>query len=318
MVKRVFILLVAATVVFACSNSPGAVVERVEEGDTTNVLTQEQKELEKIIYFESCIQTIAPLMSNDMMDVDWEDVDTLELTDRYDSLFVDLERLLKTAIIDSTLLVGEDYIDTLLCKDIWVRSDVVGYIVDDGGYIDTIPFSDVQDSGFSEDIFKDVPQNEFVKKTVPLLMQLCNGENDIPADYMLIYKYNGEVPNDTICYNRNSNVVRVNSYIATTDSLLFNSVTDTLCNRMYPICLNNAYISRWNIYINNKETDFWRYLKNDSITLYNEPCKKSEILFSTNKYKQGKLFSHKGDWIHIMLKDNEGKEVYGWIYPVDE
>lgn len=72
------------------------------------------------------------------------------------------------------------------------------------------------------------------ERNTSLTMTVHNGENDIPADCMLIYLYSGEVSNDTICFESISNIVRVNSYIATVDSVLFKSITDTLRNRMDP------------------------------------------------------------------------------------
>ena len=196
--------------------------------------TSLNKEIEKIVVFYDLVADYAPAKSNDLKKALCNIVDSLVFCNKNDNIFVNLERIIKTAKIDSTLFVGQDYIDTISYINVWVRNDVVGYIVDYGNYIDTISIYDVEYSEFQNGIYKDVSKNEVVMKTIPELMVLNYGKNDIDADWVIIYKYkNSKILNDTLyCEQFFNKKVRINSFISDIDSTLFDVVVDSINKRL--------------------------------------------------------------------------------------
>ena len=71
-------------------------------------------------------------------------------------------------------------------------------------------------------------------KTIPELMVLNYGKNDIDADWVIIYKYkNSKILNDTLyCEQFFNNKVRINSFISDIDSTLFDVVVDSINKRL--------------------------------------------------------------------------------------
>lgn len=196
------------------------------------IQTKEQttKELETIslFYDGSGDTSIVSLMSNGliyMVEKGSDDIDTLEFTDKNDKLFIDLQRVLDTAKIDMTLRVGEIKIDSVY-KFFLVRNDTKGYIINHGIYTHTIPITDPKHEEYKNGIFKDIALNDTATKRMLLLLPW---ENDIQADYMLLYHYNDKtIPNDTLCFGSSDRNVRINSYIAEVDSVLFENVSGQL------------------------------------------------------------------------------------------
>ena len=52
-----------------------------------------------------------------------------------------------------------------------------------------------------------------------------------------------------------------------------------------------------------------------TLYLYSRPDKKSPITFSTEKEHTAPIYDIDGDWVYVKLKDNNGKEVFGWLPP---
>lgn len=153
------------------------------------------KKLEKISvfhYHEVPVITCQPvILSHQMIDVvqNGEDFITLEFRDKNDKLFTDLQRLLETARIDSTMILGRN---------------------------------------IKEYEYKDGIDDYFYETRHPVYGLIIHlGQlRDIKADEMILYQYsNGE--NDTICCFA-TNTVRINSYIAKVDSVLFQDISHTL------------------------------------------------------------------------------------------
>ena len=80
-------------------------------------------------------------------------------------------------------------------------------------------------------MFNDIALNDTATKKI---LRLISWKNDIPADYMLLYQYNNKtVPNDTLCFGSSDRIVRINSYVAEVDSVLFKDVTDRIRELTY-------------------------------------------------------------------------------------
>lgn len=203
--------------------------------DNKFIITGEQytykhksKKPEKISIFTSTFTTYAALMSNDIigMSESGKNIDTIELTDKNSKLFTDLQTLLATSKIDSTLLVGPARTDSIYDL-IWVKNDTSGYIITSRIKNHTILTTSPIYEEVKHGIFKDIAPGETSVKKIHILTGFLPGENDIEADDMILYQYRDGVPNDTICYGT-TNTVRINSYIAEVDSALFEEVTDRI------------------------------------------------------------------------------------------
>ena len=186
------------------------------------------KKLEKISIFTSTITTYVALMSNEIigMSESGKNIDTIELTDKNSKLFTDLQTLLATSKIDSTLLVGPARTDSIYDL-ILVKNDTSGYIITSRIKNHTILTTSPIYEEVKHGIFKDIAPGETSVKKIHILTGFLPGENDIEADDMILYQYRDGVPNDTICYGT-TNTVRINSYIAEVDSVLFEDVTDRI------------------------------------------------------------------------------------------
>ena len=194
--------------------------------------TEEQitQELETItLFYDGSGDTyFVSLMSNgliSMVESGYNDIDTLEFTDKNDKLFIDLQRLLRTAKIDSAMQIGDVKIDSIY-KDVLVRNDAKGYIIDNGLYTYIIPTTDPEYEVYKKGMFKDIALNDTATKKKLMLLYW---ENDIQADYMLLYQYNNKtLPNDTLCFGSSDKTVRINSFIAEVDSILLKDTSNKI------------------------------------------------------------------------------------------
>ena len=199
--------------------------------------TKEQitKELETITLFYdgSGDSSIVSLMSNgliSMIEKGSDDIDTIEFTVQDSMLFFDMQRVLRTAKIDTALLIGEERIDSIY-NNVIVKNDVNGYIIDHGNFKYTIPTTAPKYKELKDGLFNDIALNDTATKKI---LRLISWKNDIPADYMLLYQYNNKtVPNDTLCFGSSDRIVRINSYVAEVDSVLFKDVTDRIRELTY-------------------------------------------------------------------------------------
>ena len=186
------------------------------------------KKLEKISIFTNMCTSYGSFMSNDIIgrSESGECIDTVELADKNSKLFTDLQTLLATSKIDSTLLVGPARTDSIYDL-ILVKNDTSGYIITSRIKNHTILTTSPIYEEVKHGIFKDIAPGETSVKKIHILTGFLPGENDIEADDMILYQYRDGVPNDTICYGT-TNTVRINSYIAEVDSALFEDVTDRI------------------------------------------------------------------------------------------
>ena len=199
--------------------------------------TKEQitKELETITLFYdgSGDSSIVSLMSNgliSMIEEGSDDIDTIEFTVQDSILFFDMQRVLRTAKIDTALLIGEERIDSIY-NNVIVKNDVNGYIIDHGNFKYTIPTTAPEYKELKDGLFNDIALNDTATKK---MLKLISWKNDISADYMLLYQYNNKtVPNDTLCFGSSDRIVRINSYVAEVDSVLFKDVTDRIRELTY-------------------------------------------------------------------------------------
>ena len=198
--------------------------------------TKEQitKELETITLFYdgSGDSSIVSLMSNgliSMIEKGSDDIDTIEFTVQDSMLFFDMQRVLRTAKIDTALLIGEERIDSIY-NNVIVKNDVNGYIIDHGNFKYTIPTTAPEYKALKDGLFNDIALNDTATKKI---LRLISWKNDIPADYMLLYQYNKTVPNDTLCFGSSDRIVRINSYVAEVDSVLFKDITDRIRELTY-------------------------------------------------------------------------------------
>ena len=197
--------------------------------------TEEQitQELETITLFYDCSGAtyFVSLMSNDlisMVESGNNDIDTLEFTDKNDKLFIDLQRLLRTAKIDSAMQIGDVKIDSIY-EDVLVRNDAKGYIIDNGLYTYIIPTTDPEYEVYKKGMWKDIALNDTATKKKLVLVSYQNGENDIQASHMLLYQYKGkDIPNDTLCFGSSDKTVRINSFIAEVDSILLKDTSNKI------------------------------------------------------------------------------------------
>ncbi len=240
-------------------------------------------------------------------------IDTLKITDKNNKLFTQLQKLLKTAIIDSTSFIGRP--DTIIKYEQVKNVAGLGFVIkrEDTGKVDTVAINTYRYNKLQNGKYCDVkPGKTFMFLYYP-------DENDIAADWMILYQYrDSSIANDTLCCDQFfAPTVRLNSYVATMDSLLLEMVVDSLRKKITYLKTEILLENNWEHFINNR-TNFRRYVKNNEIILYKDSCLNSEILLRTNDFNEGKLFSHKGNWRRVMLRDYEGKEIYGWIYPTDK
>ena len=136
-----------------------------------------------------------------------------------------MQRLLGTAKIDSSMLIGDVKIDSIY-KDVLVRNDAKGYIIDNGLYTYIIPTTDPEYEVYKKGMFKDIALNDTATKKKLMLLYW---ENDIQADYMLLYQYNNKtLPNDTLCFGSSDKTVRINSFIAEVDSILLKDTSNKI------------------------------------------------------------------------------------------
>ena len=199
--------------------------------------TKEQitKELETITLFYdgSGDSSIVSLMSNGLISLiekGSDDIDTIEFTVQDSMLFFDMQRVLRTAKIDTALLIGEERIDSIY-NNVIVKNDVNGYIIDHGNFKYTIPTTAPEYKELKDGLFNDIALNDTATKKI---LKLISWKNDIPADYMLLYQYNNKtVPNDTLCFGSSDRIVRINSYVAEVDSVLFKDITDRIRELTY-------------------------------------------------------------------------------------
>ena len=199
--------------------------------------TKEQitKELETITLFYdgSGDSSIVSLMSNGLISLiekGSDDIDTIEFTVQDSMLFFDMQRVLRTAKIDTALLIGEERIDSIY-NNVIVKNDVNGYIIDHGNFKYTIPTTAPKYKELKDGLFNDIALNDTATKK---MLRLISWKNDIPADYMLLYQYNNKtVPNDTLCFGSSDRIVRINSYVAEVDSVLFKDITDRIRELTY-------------------------------------------------------------------------------------
>ena len=199
--------------------------------------TKEQitKELETITLFYdgSGDSSIVSLMSNgliSMIEKGSDDINTIEFTVQDSMLFFDMQRVLRTAKIDTALLIGEERIDSIY-NNVIVKNDVNGYIIDHGNFKYTIPTTVLEYKELKDGLFNDIALNDTATKKI---LRLISWKNDIPADYMLLYQYNNKtVPNDTLCFGSSDRIVRINSYVAEVDSVLFKDITDRIRELTY-------------------------------------------------------------------------------------
>ena len=199
--------------------------------------TKEQitKELETITLFYdgSGDSSIVSLMSNGLISLiekGSDDIDTIEFTVQDSMLFFDMQRVLRTAKIDTALLIGEERIDSIY-NNVIVKNDVNGYIIDHGNFKYTIPTTAPKYKELKDGLFNDIALNDTATKKI---LRLISWKNDIPADYMLLYQYNNKtVPNDTLCFGSSDRIVRINSYVAEVDSVLFKDITDRIRELTY-------------------------------------------------------------------------------------
>ena len=242
-----------------------------------------------------------------------EGIDTLKITDKNDKLFTQLQKLLKTAIIDSTSFIGRP--DSIIKYEQVKNVAGLGFIIkrEDIRKVDTVAINTYRYNKVLNGKYSDVKPGEVY------MFLYTPEENDIAVDLMILYQYEDIcIANDTLfCKRYYTPTVRVNSYVAKVDSLSFKVASDIIIDKIIHVKKETLSESNWKHFINNK-TYFKRYIQNNEITIYKDSCKNSEILLRTNNLDKGKLYSSKGDWRLIMLKDNEGKEVYGWVYPVDK
>lgn len=194
----------------------------------TQIKEQATKELENItLYYDGSGDSyIVALKSNNlisMIEESYDDIDTIEFTSKDSCLFLDMQMLLKTAIIDSTMYIGRA--DTILRYEEVKNIAGVGFVIKHTNIqtIDTIL------AGSSEYQRLKHGKYECVKLGMTVLCPYELDRNDISADHMLIYRNKDRsIANDILCYNRSSNIVRINSYVAVVDSILFRAITDTL------------------------------------------------------------------------------------------
>lgn len=239
MIKSLFILY-SLLLIFSCTSC-------IEHHNHNNYNKANE---ENIIIKEHCIEKITlyydgsgnariiALTSNDfisMLEEGSDDIDTIEFTVQDSILFFDMQRVLGTAKIDTALLIGEEKIDSVY-KKVLVKNDANGYIIDDGSFKYTIPTTDSEYEILKNGRFKDIALNDTATKKMLEFISYKYGKNDISADYMLLYQYkNKTVPNDTLCFGSSYRIVRINSYVAEVDSVLFKDVTDRIRKLTYSI-----------------------------------------------------------------------------------
>ena len=241
MIKSLFILYLLLLIFSCTSYKDHHNHNNYNKANEEDILSKEhciEKKLEKItLYYDGkyCSYIVA-LTSNgliSMVENGNDYIDTIEFTDKDNRLFMDMQKVLGTAKIDKTLPIGENVIDSIY-EEVVVRNSARGYIIDNGSFKYTIPTTDPEYKALKDGMFKDIALNDTATKKMLALISHKNGENDISADYMLLYQYNGKtIPNDTLCFGSSDRIVRINSYVAEVDSVLFKDVTDRIRELTY-------------------------------------------------------------------------------------
>ena len=161
--------------------------------------------------------------------------DTIVFNDSNDSLFMRLSNLYTTALIDSMSLIrGDGYIrDTIQIHSITENNIEVGFIntlstTEYGVFrTDTISKGDSEYEILSKGKYKDIAPGETKTKTY-VSVNATPDNNYFESRFMIIYQYNNDnIPEDTIGIGVLGQV-RLNSYRATVDTLLLNSVADSM------------------------------------------------------------------------------------------
>ena len=161
--------------------------------------------------------------------------DTIVFNDSNDSLFMKLSNLYTTALIDSMSLIrGDGYIrDTIQIHSITENNIEVGFIntlstTEYGVFrTDTISKGDSEYEILSKGKYKDIAPGETFTKTY-VSVNATPDNNYFESRLMIIYQYNNDnIPEDTIGIGVLGQV-RLNSYRATVDTLLLNSVADSM------------------------------------------------------------------------------------------
>ena len=217
--KKIFILFLVP-LLMACNNIPK---DQIKESYC--------KKIKKITLFSDMEASLISQSSNSLI---WTvehsngEIYTFELTDKKNQLFLDLQMLLETKKVDSSKVVEAAYEDSTFVN-VFVKNDAIGYIVDHGYIIDTITPADSRYDELKRGYFKDIPINKTEKRKYLSSIAYYFGKNDICADDMILYQYGDGIPNDTICFGT-TDTVRVNSHIATVDSLLLETIRDSITN----------------------------------------------------------------------------------------
>ena len=207
-------------------------------------------EIEKIILLSSKedegIQSYCDFETDDdivSLVRDGKNVDTLELNNKEDSLFINLCNLFSTAKVDSSSVVGYE---KCICDTIYVCYNVtnnpeIGYIkIRTFGKTKTTVLRTDTDTIFkgtplyekvSEVLYKDIAMGETITKTC-LDLTYRGNEHYFEGEYMIIYQRDNDcIYNDTIILG-SSNQIVLNSYRATSDSVLFKAVVDSIRERL--------------------------------------------------------------------------------------
>lgn len=203
-------------------------------------------EIEKIILLSSKedegIQSFCDFETDDdivSLVRDGKNIDTLMLNNKEDSLFINLYNLLKTAKIDQNSVV--EY-EKCICDTIYLHYNITND--SEIGYIKTIGKTSTV-ALITDTIFKGTPSYETMSKGLykdiafgETLTKICYGctfsknENYFDGEYMIIYvRDNDCISNDTIILG-SSNQIVLNSYRATSDSVLFKAVVDSIRERL--------------------------------------------------------------------------------------
>lgn len=236
MIKSLFILYLLLLIFSCTSYKDHHNHNNYNKANEEDILSKEhciEKELEKItLYYDGAYCSyIVALTSNgliSMIENGNDYIDTIEFTDKDDRLFIDMQKVLGTAKIVKTLPIGKNVIDSIY-KEVMVRNSSRGYVINDGGFKYTIPTTDPEYKALKDGMFKDIALNDTATKKMLEFISYKNGENDIPADNMLLYQYkNKTVPNDTLCFGSSDRIVRINSYVAEIDSVLFEKVSNKI------------------------------------------------------------------------------------------
>ncbi len=223
MVRNIMGTVLVITALFSCNNKQ----ELASESNDMPILVE--NEIKKITIYLSQFTTFVALRSNDIIEVLEEGepgfFDVIELNDENDELFGNLQKVLRTARIDTTLPIGAEYVDTAYFKTA-ITHNAEGFIINYGSVVRTVLTTNPNYETLKNGWLKDVPINETVIKEE---FSFDTIEYDIDAEHIILYQYNDStINNDTICFSTHSNKVRLNSYVVEIDSALFKVVVDSI------------------------------------------------------------------------------------------